>query len=169
MRGHSRRSAAGPFERAGAVNMTGGKSWRVTSVLMIVAAAIAASALASGGTAVSWRKTSIGNAITTSGGRTLYLFRGDSGTTSHCYGQCATYWPPLLTSGKPVAVGRVNASLLGTTKRTGGKLQVTYKGHPLYTFVGDKKTGQATGEGSKAFGAQWYGLAPSNGATIDKD
>ncbi len=139
-------------------------------VFLATAAAITAtSASASGGTVVSWRKTSIGNAITTSSGLTLYLFRGDSGTTSKCYGKCAIYWPPLLTSGKPVASGRVDASLLGTTKRSDGKLQVTFKGHPLYTFLEDKKPGQATGEGSKAFGAQWYGLAPSNGATIDKD
>jgi predicted lipoprotein with Yx(FWY)xxD motif len=139
------------------------------ATVLALATVIAATAAASGGTAVSWRKTSIGNAITTTTGRTLYLFRGDVGTTSKCYGACATYWPPLLTSGKPTASGRVNASLLGTTKRSDGMLQVTYKGHPLYTYAGDTKSGQATGEGSKAFGAQWYALAPSNGATIDKD
>ena len=129
----------------------------------------AASAMASGGTVVSWKKTSIGNAITTAGGHTLYLFRGDSGTTSKCYGACATAWPPLLTTARPVASGRVTASLLGTTRRTDGKLQVTFKGHPLYTFIGDTAAGETKGEGSKAFGAQWYALAPSNGATIDKD
>jgi predicted lipoprotein with Yx(FWY)xxD motif len=140
----------------------------VVSVGALVALT-AASALASGGTVVSWKKTSIGNAITTSSGRTLYLFRGDTGTTSKCYGACATAWPPLLTAGKPVASGRVTASLLGTTKRKDGKLQVTFKGHPLYTFVGDTRAGETKGEGSSAFGAQWYALAPSNGATIDKD
>lgn len=127
-----------------------------------------ATASASAGTQVTWRTTALGNTITTSSGRTLYLFRGDSGPTSACYGQCATFWPPLLTTGKPRAAGRVKASLLGTTKRKDGKLQVTYKGHPLYTFADDKKPGQTTGEGSKAFGASWYALAPS-GATIDKD
>ena len=137
---------------------------------MALAALIAgvATASAASGTVVSWRKTSIGNAITTSSGKTLYLFRADHGTTSACYGQCAVYWPPLLTTGKPVASGKVSASLLGTTKRKDGKLQVTYKGHPLYTYVEDKKPGQATGEGSKNFGASWYALAPS-GATIDRD
>jgi predicted lipoprotein with Yx(FWY)xxD motif len=133
------------------------------------AAALAVPALAASGTMVSWRATPIGNAITTASGRTLYLFRGDQGTTSKCYGQCAKYWPPLLTTAKPVGSGKVNASLLGTTKRTDGKLQVTYKGHPLYTYAGDKKAGQTAGEGVKAFGAQWYAMAPSNGATIDKD
>jgi predicted lipoprotein with Yx(FWY)xxD motif len=110
----------------------------------------------------------LGKVIASSQGRTLYLFRADSGTKSACYGQCAKYWPPLLTTGKPVAMSGVQASLLGTAKRKDGTLQVTYKGHPLYTFVEDTKAGMAKGEGSKAFGASWYALAPS-GATIDKD
>ena len=136
------------------------------AALAAVIAAVAASAAT--GTTVTWRSTPIGNAITTSSGHTLYLFRADYGTTSECYGQCAVYWPPLLTSGKPVASGRVQTSLLGTTKRKDGKLQVTYKGHPLYTYLADKKAGQTSGEGSKNFGASWYALAPS-GATIDRD
>jgi len=139
-----------------------------SSVVLAALIGTAAVAFAASGTVVTWRKTSIGNAITTSSGHTLYLFRADHGTTSACYSKCATFWPPLLTTGKPTAAGRVKASLLGTTKRTDGKLQVTYKGHPLYTFVEDKKPGQTAGEGSKFFGASWYALAPS-GATIDKD
>src|SRR4029077_12975879 len=98
------------------------------TVLASVIAAVA-TASASAGTQVTWRKTALGNTITTSTGRTLYLLRADHGTTSACYGQCSTYWPPLLTTGKPTASGRVMASLLGTTKRKDGKLQVTYKGH----------------------------------------
>ena len=144
---------------------------RFSAILALAAlAAVVAAVAASGatGTVVTWRKTPIGNAITTSSGHTLYLFRADHGTTSECYGQCAVYWPPLLTTGKPVASGRVQTSLLGTTKRKDGKLQVTYKGHPLYTFLADKTAGQTSGEGSKNFGAAWYALAPS-GATIDRD
>jgi len=140
----------------------------ISSVVLAVVVVLVAAASAATGTVVGWRKTSIGNAITTSSGHTLYLFRADHGTTSACYGQCAVYWPPLLTTGKQAASGKVMASLLGTTKRKDGKLQVTYKGHPLYTFVQDKKAGQTTGEGSKNFGASWYALAPS-GATIDRD
>ena len=140
----------------------------VVCAVSFVGLVLIAAAVASPGADVSWRKTAIGNAITTSGGHTLYLFRADHGTTSACYGQCATYWHPLLTVGAPRASGLVKASLLGTTKRKDGKLQVTYKGHPLYTFVGDKKPGQTTGEGSNASGAKGSAIAPS-GATIDKD
>jgi predicted lipoprotein with Yx(FWY)xxD motif len=139
-----------------------------TSIAVATLVVLVATASAAGGAVVTWRDTGIGPAITTSGGHTLYLFRADHGTTSTCYGQCATYWPPLLTTGKPIASGRVKTALLGTTKRKDGKLQVTYKGHPLYTFLLDKKAGQTAGEGSKNFGAAWYALAPS-GATIDKD
>jgi predicted lipoprotein with Yx(FWY)xxD motif len=140
----------------------------ISSVVFAAVVAVVAAASAATGTVISWRQTSIGNAITTSSGHTLYLFRADHGTTSTCYGQCAKFWPPVLTTSKPVASGRVMTSLLGTTKRKDGKLQVTYKGHPLYTFLEDKKPGQTTGEGSTNFGASWYALAPS-GATIDKD
>ena len=142
---------------------------RIGFAVVLLGLLTAAVASAAGGTAVEVEKTAkLGKVVATAQGRTLYLFRADHGTTSACYGQCAKYWPPLLTSGKPVAHGRVIASLLGTTKRKDGKLQVTYKGHPLYTFLEDKKPGQTTGEGSTNFGASWYALAPS-GATIDKD
>lgn len=143
------------------------RSIAITSVLVTGLIALVAAASAAAGTVVAWRNTAIGPAITTSSGQTLYLFRADHGTTSACYGKCATYWPPLMATGKPAASGRVKSSLLGTTKRKDGKLQVTYKGHPLYTFLLDKKPGQTAGEGSTNFGAAWYALAPS-GATIDK-
>ena len=144
------------------------RSIGITAILLTAVVVLVAAASAAAGTVVTWRNTNIGPAITTAGGHTLYLFRADHGTTSACYGKCATYWPPLLTSGNPTASGRVKSSLLGTTKRKDGKMQVTYKGHPLYTFLLDKTAGQAAGEGSKNFGAAWYAMAPS-GATIDKD
>jgi predicted lipoprotein with Yx(FWY)xxD motif len=124
---------------------------------------------ASGGALVKVETTGpLGKVVANSHGHTLYMFRADHGKTSACYGACATYWPPLLTSGKPIAGPGVKASLLTTAKRKDGKLQVMYKGHLLYTFLLDKKAGQTKGEGSKNFGASWYALRPS-GAVIDKD
>jgi predicted lipoprotein with Yx(FWY)xxD motif len=136
----------------------------VGSLALVAAAGV----WASGGAVVKVEKTKIGKVITNSSLHTLYMFRADHGTTSACYGRCATTWPPLITKGKPVAGAGVKASLLGTTKRKDGKLQVTYKKHPLYTYVVDKKPGQTTGEGSKLFGAGWYALTPT-GIVIDKD
>ena len=142
---------------------------RMLPLALATALVAASSALAAGGTPVKIEQTkALGKVIANAQGHTLYLFRADKGTTSACYGKCATFWPPLLTTGTPTAMAGVKASLLGTTKRKDGKLQVTYKGHPLYTFLEDKQAGQTAGEGSNGFGAKWYALAPS-GATIDKD
>ena len=146
-------------------------SSRTALAALALAAAFAVPALASAsaGTPVKVEKTTtLGKVVADARGHTLYLFRADHGSTSACYGACAQFWPPLLTSGKPHAAAGIRASLLGTTKRRDGKLQVTYKGHPLYTFVQDTKAGMTSGEGSTNFGAKWYALAPS-GATIDKD
>jgi predicted lipoprotein with Yx(FWY)xxD motif len=135
---------------------------------MSLALVTAAAVWASGGAVVKVEKTkSLGKVIANSKLHTLYMFRADHGTTSACYGQCAKYWPPLVTKGKPVAGPGVKASLLGTIKRKDGKLQVTYKKHPLYTYIVDKKPGQTTGEGSKLFGAGWYALTPT-GVVIDR-
>jgi len=119
------------------------------------------------GPIVSTATTGLGRIIVTSNGRTLYLFKKDRNGKSACTGQCATFWPPLLTSGKPSVGGDARASLIGTTKRADGRLQVTYNHHPLYTFAKDKKAGQTSGEGVSAFGAQWDALSP-DGAAIEK-
>ena len=122
----------------------------------VVASTAAASALAgnaaSSGARVAIGKSPLGRILVDGKGITLYDFVKDTGTTSVCYGACASLWPPLLTSGKPVAGPGVRASLLGTTRRKDGKLEVTYNGHPLYYFVSDRKPGQTTGQGLNQFG-----------------
>ena len=138
-------------------------------VLGLCALAGASAVSASGAAPVKIEKTpSLGTVVANSHGHTLYMFRADHGKTSACYGTCATFWPPLLTAGKPVAGPGVKASLLTTAKRKDGKLQVMYKGHLLYTFLEDRKPGQTAGEGLKEFGGSWYALRPS-GAVIDRD
>lgn len=97
---------------------------------------------------------------------TVYLFERDKGAASTCTGACAAAWPPVTTSSKPIPHGQAVSADLGTITRSDGTKQVTYKGHPLYYFVRDKDSGDAYGEGVKAFGAGWYVLAPS-GEKID--
>jgi predicted lipoprotein with Yx(FWY)xxD motif len=97
-------------------------------------------------------------------GMTVYLFVADTGTTSTCYTSCATIWPPVLTTGAPQAGAGASASLLGTTTRTDGKVEVTYAGHPLYYFVQDKAAGDTTGQGINGFGGLWWVLSPSGAA-----
>ena len=121
----------------------------------------ASSPWASKGAVVALGKTALGKVLVDARGRTLYLFEKDKRGRSACYGACATYWPPLLSSAKPRAARGVRASLLGVTKRTDGKRQVTYAGHPLYMYVGDTKAGQTTGEGLTDFGGSWDAVAAS--------
>ncbi len=102
----------------------------------------------------------LGKILVDGSGRTLYLFQADKGMSSTCYGQCATYWPPLLTNGAPLAGAGVNASLLGTATRTDGTVEVTYGGHPLYYVVTDHNPGDVTGQGVNNFGALWNVVAP---------
>jgi predicted lipoprotein with Yx(FWY)xxD motif len=130
---------------------------------LVVASALTGTAVAaSGSTAVvNIRATSLGSALVAGNGKTLYMFAHDTSTKSTCSGSCATYWPPLVTTGKPKAGPGVHANLLGTTHRADGKLQVTYHGHPLYFFANDKKAGATTGEGVKAFGGKWFVLSPA--------
>jgi predicted lipoprotein with Yx(FWY)xxD motif len=103
----------------------------------------------------------LGTVLVDSQGLTLYDFHKDKGSTSSCYGACAAAWPPLLTEGNPQAQGPANRSMLGTTKRKDGTIQVTYNGWPLYTYAGDQAPGEANGNDIDQFGAEWYALQPN--------
>jgi predicted lipoprotein with Yx(FWY)xxD motif len=96
---------------------------------------------------------------------TVYEFRKDKGTQSECYGDCSQAIFPLLTDGPPEAKGGAIAAKLGTTERIDGTTQVTYAGHPLYTWP-DEKPGQARGRGVEAFEGKWYPLRP-NGRPVE--
>ena len=106
----------------------------------------------------------VGTVLTNGDGMTLYLFEADTGTTSTCSGDCATNWPPVTTSGNATGTMGATSSMLGTTTRDDGSTQGTYNGHPLYTFVGDTSSGQATGQGINAFGGLWYAVTTAGTA-----
>ena len=138
-----------------------------TGIGGVTAAAMAdghhASAAASKAT-VKAAKSHYGRVIFDGKGRALYLFVADKGRKSTCYGACAKAWPPLLTKGGPKAGAGVRSRLLGTTKRRDGSLQVTYGGHPLYRFTGDKAPGQITCQNVSQFGAKWLVVNPAGAA-----
>jgi predicted lipoprotein with Yx(FWY)xxD motif len=139
---------------------------RLTVLAALMAAGVLA-AIATAGTStstISLRTTPVGKVLVAANGRTLYLFTADKGKTSTCYGQCESYWPPLFADTPAVGAG-LKASLLGTTKRRDGKLQVTYAGHPLYFFAQDKKAGQLNGQGFVHFGGSWW-VVSADGASI---
>lgn len=138
----------------------------IIALVLALATGVAFAASASGGAKLKTNRTKLGKIVVNSRRMTLYLWLKDHRHGSHCYGACAKAWHPLITHGKPVAGRGVKASLLGTTKRKDGKMQVTYAKHPLYMYVDDKRPGQTKGQGSHAFGANWYVVAPS-GKKID--
>jgi len=105
---------------------------------------------------VSTKTSSLGTFLVDGQGRTLYLWDADHDPMSTCTAACAQAWPPLTTTGAPKASGAVKSSLLGTATRADGSREVTYAGHPLYTYAGDTRPGQVTGEGSNSFGAPWW-------------
>jgi predicted lipoprotein with Yx(FWY)xxD motif len=113
------------------------------------------------GAVVALRKTALGSILVDSRGHTLYLFEKDRNGVSMCNTACVAYWPALTSHGTPRAGKGVQQSLLQLGRADAGVRQVTYAGHPLYTFVGDKHAGQTTGEGLNNFGAKWFALAAS--------
>jgi predicted lipoprotein with Yx(FWY)xxD motif len=119
---------------------------------------------AAAGTTVAVATNKLGQILVDGKGMTVYLFIADSGTTSTCYTSCASIWPPVLTTGAPQAGTGADASLLSTTQRTDGTMEVTYAGHPLYYFVKDKAAGDTTGQGVNGFGALWWVLSPTGTA-----
>src|SRR6266542_4039866 len=127
------------------------------AVLVLAAAVPTSAALAANhrGAVVKLGRSSLGPIIVDSHGRTLYLSTRDKRGKSSCYGKCARAWPPLITRGKPRAMSGARSALLGTTRRTDGRLQVTYHRHPLDYFAGDKRAGQTNGSGFTAFGGRF--------------
>jgi predicted lipoprotein with Yx(FWY)xxD motif len=111
-------------------------------------------------TSTSLKTTTIGGTtvLTNAKGFTLYSFAPDTPATSKCYGSCAAYWPPVTGTAavSPGVPGRV-----GTIKRTDGSAQLTYNGHPLYTYVGDTAPGQARGNNLNLNGGLWHEIRVS--------
>ena len=137
-------------------------------VLAAAVQAVSAGAAPRSGAIVKLHQSSLGRILADSHGRTLYLWAHDKHHRSTCYGACALYWPALVTHGKPQAVGGARKALLGTTRRRDGRLQITYRGHPLYRFAGDTKAGETSGEGLTDFGGRWDPISAA-GLAVQKN
>jgi predicted lipoprotein with Yx(FWY)xxD motif len=95
--------------------------------------------------------------LTNSKGFTLYLFAPDSATKSVCNGGCAAYWPPVKA---PVSAPGIKGTITTITRADGTK-QAAYNGHPLYTYIGDSKPGQASGNNVTLNGGLWKEIVVS--------
>ena len=141
-----------------------------SALLVPLASAENAAAPAHALVKVTFNKTLKKSILVDSRGFTLYMYTADTSKSPSCYNDaayhCSKAWPPLLTKGTPRAGQGAKAGLLGTVKRTGGGLQVTYKGHPLYTdagapnvgLVADTKPGDVNGQ---RFLEIWWVLSPA--------
>ena len=155
-------------ERRGGITRTAGVLTLTMALAVLgflAAGSVAGSATRSNAT-VSLRKTNLGLILVNARGHTLYLFAKDRNAKSSCNGSCARFWPPLLSRGKPTAGSGVKTSLLGTTRRLNGSMQVTYNKHPLYTYALDKQAGQTKGEGNSLFGAKWWAVSAKGSAVV---
>jgi predicted lipoprotein with Yx(FWY)xxD motif len=139
----------------------------ITAALTVAAAVLLGVALAgaSGPSAAArnsgvLKTTTIGGTtiLTNARGFTLYSFAPDTPTASKCYGTCAAYWPPVIGT---AADGAGLPGRLGTIKRTDGSLQLTYNGHPLYTYIGDAAPGQDSGNNINLNGGLWLDVPAS--------
>jgi len=139
----------------------------VVAALAVLAVTAAALAATTPGSQVKTHKAgSLGTILVDGKGKTLYMFAKDKNDKSSCSGACATFWPPYMTTGTPKAGAGAKQALLGTTKRSNGKLQVTYNRHPLYWFKLDTKAGQTKGENQNAFGGHWYAVSPKGAKVL---
>ncbi len=129
----------------------------LAGVLALSMAGIASAA--SGGAKIGLRKTNLGKLVVNAKGRTLYTFTRDKPNKDVCVKikTCTSIWPPVTTKGRPVAGPGIQKSKLGSIKLPNGKHQVTYFGHPLYTYSGDTGPGQTDYVGFPLFGGKWFG------------
>jgi predicted lipoprotein with Yx(FWY)xxD motif len=130
-----------------------------------LALAVPAGAAAKGPATVKVANSSLGKILVNGSGRTVYMFTKDGRNKDHCVTikTCTSVWPPLTTKGKPVARSGAKASLLGTIKLPNGSLQVTYAGHPLYTYSADVMPHETDYVGSPQFGGTWYAVSSTGG------
>jgi predicted lipoprotein with Yx(FWY)xxD motif len=122
------------------------------------------SAREAGDAVVTVRRSRYGRVLFDGRGRALYLFTRERTRTPRCYGACAEAWPPFLTAGRPSARKGARPSLLGTVRRRDGRRQVTYRGRPLYYYVGDRRPGQILCQDVVEFGGRWLVVSPSGRA-----
>jgi predicted lipoprotein with Yx(FWY)xxD motif len=143
--------------------------------LIVAATSVAGAASSAGGAAraqdsraakIQLRRTGVGKVLVDSSGFTLYRFSKDPRNSDTCVkiSGCTNLWPPLMSSGRPVAGPGVRAALLSTIKLPGGGRQVTYAGHPLYRYSAATEKGETGYVGAQQFGGSWYALNSAGGS-----
>jgi len=132
---------------------------------LVLAAVLAPAGRPADSATVTVHSSRFGRILFDGRGFVLYAFTKDPRGRSVCSGACAAAWPPDTVTGTPKAAAGVTATLLGTTRRPSGKLQVTYAGRPLYYYVGDRQPGQILCQNVSEYGGLWL-VARPNGTLV---
>jgi len=133
---------------------------RTLSLLLSLAATFAIGGTSTSAS-VTVRSSDYGRILFDGRGKALYAFGRDGRGRSRCSGECARRWPPFVVTRKPRAAAGVKGALIGTIRRSDGKLQVTYGKRPLYFYVGDRQPGQVLCQNVTEFGGLWLVVRPS--------
>lgn len=112
------------------------------------------------GTTITTATSEFGDVLWGPDRQVVYIWEKEPSGTAECYDDCAVAWPPVLTTGDPVAAGEVNAELLGTTTRRDGSMQVTYNGHPLYYYA-HEGPGEVKCHDVSTHGGLWWVITPA--------
>ena len=107
----------------------------------------------------------MGQVVVNEQGFVLYRFDADKNNPSKstCDGDCEKVWPAALTNDGEPKVKGVDADLVGTVTRADGTKQLTLKGWPLYTYIGDKKAGSWKGQN---VGGKWFVIQPDGAKNL---
>ena len=133
---------------------------RVAALVLFGLVVAGANPAAPAVTGTALKTTTIGGTtvLANAKGFTLYSFAPDTPASSTCYGSCAVYWPPVTGT---TAAGQGLPGTVTTITRTDGSHQLTYNGHPLYTYIGDSAPGQARGNNLNLNGGIWHDVPAS--------
>lgn len=131
----------------------------ITAFALLALLALSPPAMAAG-TTITARDSQFGRMLFGPNRQAIYIFQRDRRNVSRCSGDCARLWPPVYTRGKPRGIRGVKASLLGTTRRRGGRLQVTYAGKPLYYYA-HEGPGQVRCHNVFLNGGLWWVVGPN--------
>lgn len=142
-------------------------SWLLTGFATLAFAAASAMAASTHVPTIQVRSTALGKIVVNGRGRTAYEFTRDRRNRDSCatVPGCLAVWPPVTVKGNAVVGPGIKRSLLGTIKLAGGVKQVTYAGHPLYTYSADTGPGQTSYVGAPEFGGTWYAISAA-GKTV---
>jgi predicted lipoprotein with Yx(FWY)xxD motif len=134
----------------------------LTGAILVLSACSSGSS-STGQASLSVGSSRLGSILVNRDGHSLYLFGSDRPGRSACVGPCTRVWPPATVSSRPTAGAAVSAAMVGTITRPDHSLQMTYDGHPLYTFSGDTARGQMNGEG---FLGSWFVVSPRGAKVV---